>query len=164
MRVQAKDLMTRNLITIGLEEPIWKAYSLMRSKKIRHLPVLDQGGKIMGILSDRDVKRAMIPTMQPSSPASMETGPVEFPSGARAKEFMSWPVQTIDEELNPEEIAAACLKEKVSAFIIVDRQGRPCGIVTTDDLLRFLIELCRDGRLLAPQEKTEFWSAMRFAF
>lgn len=47
--------MTKVPHTIGLDQPLVKAEKMMNEYKIRHLPVLS-GGKLVGILSDRDVK------------------------------------------------------------------------------------------------------------
>ncbi|AWR97523.1 CBS domain-containing protein [Acidianus sulfidivorans JP7] len=55
----AQDIMTATLITIREDSPITGALSIMRSYNIRHLPVVDDSGKLCGILSIRDVAKAL---------------------------------------------------------------------------------------------------------
>lgn len=59
IEVLAKDIMTSSLITIREDAPISGALSLMRLNNIRHLPVIDDSGKLCGIISIRDIARAL---------------------------------------------------------------------------------------------------------
>jgi CBS domain-containing protein len=51
-----KDVMTRNPITIDPEAPLATAMAVMKKEGIRHLPVIDDAGRLMGIIPDRDVR------------------------------------------------------------------------------------------------------------
>jgi CBS domain-containing protein len=51
----AADLMTHPAVTIGSDEPVCRAAALMSVRKIRRLPVVDHGGRLVGILSRADV-------------------------------------------------------------------------------------------------------------
>ena len=50
--------MSTPVISIGPKDSMQDAISLMKEKRIRQLPVLDAKGKLVGIVSDRDLKRA----------------------------------------------------------------------------------------------------------
>ena len=52
------DLMTQEVITVGPSQMLSDVVEAMRRRKIRHLPVVE-GGKLVGIVTDRDVKRAL---------------------------------------------------------------------------------------------------------
>lgn len=52
---QVRDFMSRPVKTLGLNDSLSVADGIMRSERIRHLPVLDEGGRIVGILSQRDL-------------------------------------------------------------------------------------------------------------
>ncbi|AEB95934.1 MAG: CBS domain-containing protein [Metallosphaera sp.] len=52
-------IMTSSLITVREDSPITGALSLMRTYNIRHLPVVNQEGKLTGIISIRDIARAL---------------------------------------------------------------------------------------------------------
>ncbi|ABP94416.1 MULTISPECIES: CBS domain-containing protein [Metallosphaera] len=53
------DIMTVSLITVREDSPITGALSLMRTYNIRHLPVISEDGKLTGIISIRDVAKAL---------------------------------------------------------------------------------------------------------
>ncbi len=55
----AEEIMTASLITIKEDSPITGALSLMRTYNIRHLPVIDYDGNLRGIISIRDIARAI---------------------------------------------------------------------------------------------------------
>jgi CBS domain-containing protein len=54
-----ENAMTSSLITVREDAPITGALSLMRSYNIRHLPVVDQNGTLKGIISIRDIAKAL---------------------------------------------------------------------------------------------------------
>jgi CBS domain-containing protein len=56
---ETANLMTRKIIKIQADMPMHLAYKEMQKNGIRHLPVVDMVGKLVGILSDRDVQRAV---------------------------------------------------------------------------------------------------------
>lgn len=56
---KAENIMTKSLITIREDSPITGALALMRQFNIRHLPVIDDKGNLKGILSIRDIARAV---------------------------------------------------------------------------------------------------------
>lgn len=123
---RAADTMTRAMVTIHFDQPIEDAYLMMQQWGVRHLPVRDASGKIVGILADSDIFRAMKPT-----------GP-GFEAGQTVSDFMSWPALSIDESTPVAEVAEAMLTEKVGALLVTGEAGEPVGIVTTEDLLRVL--------------------------
>jgi CBS domain-containing protein len=55
MSLEAGQLMSKNLVTIAPEDTVEKAATLMVDKKISRLPVLDESGKLVGIISRRDI-------------------------------------------------------------------------------------------------------------
>jgi acetoin utilization protein AcuB len=118
-----KDIMTSRVFTITADRPIIEAARLMKDKNIRHLPVTNHLGTVVGILSDRDLQRAM---------NVLEKFSVE--------DFMSWPVYCVSESTPVKRIAEEMIAQKVSAFLVEDLNGHLKGIITTDDLLRLIIE------------------------
>lgn len=56
--MEARGLMTKKLITVKAETPMQKAYEVMKKNNIRHLPVIDMNGRLVGMISDRDLKLA----------------------------------------------------------------------------------------------------------
>ncbi len=131
-----KDLSQKKVSTISPESTMLDAYRLMKSKDIRHLPVVDVCGKLVGILSDRDVQRAMI--CHKISDFQQE---VHLANDIKVSDFMNWPVMTVSENTSIQRVASKLLEQKVSALVVENQQGHISGIVTTTDLLQYLVKV-----------------------
>ncbi|MEK7715328.1 MAG: CBS domain-containing protein, partial [candidate division NC10 bacterium] len=59
MTMHVKDVMTRLPYTIDREAPVATAVAVMRDKSVRHLPVVDDAGRLLGMVSDRDLRDAV---------------------------------------------------------------------------------------------------------
>lgn len=139
------EIMSRHLITVHVEDSIRKAYQLMVEHKIGHLPVIDETAHVVGILSDRDVKRAMLPKSGLEE-AAWDDASTEFNPEHKVYDFMSWPVKTIDENCPVLAVVRIMIEHKISAMIVVSAHGDyPRGIVTTDDLLKLLVSMLNSG-------------------
>jgi acetoin utilization protein AcuB len=136
MKNHIDQIMTKKLITVNITDSVRKAYQLMQECHIRHLLVLDEDETIVGILSDRDLQRAIKPQKN-----SLDEPVIEFDSKFLARDFMSWPVQTIAVDTPLYEAVQLMLSQKISAFLAVDANDIPQGIITTDDFLRVLLSI-----------------------
>ena len=137
------DEMTKNLVSIKKNEKMEEAYRLMYCNKIRHLPVVDTDGDIVGILSDRDVQRAMRSDISESFGFKLES--VEFKENSFVEDYMSWPVKTFEKETDIKLVLQKMIDEKVSAYLILDKE-EVVGIVTTDDFLHLLMKLLDEDK------------------
>ena len=133
-----QQIMSKNLVTISVEATLQEAYELMQKKKFRHLPVTDSKQNVIGILSDRDLQRAMSPIKNAKQGNELT---FKFDPKFKVKEFMSAPVRSISKEMNVKDAALCMLKEKISMFLVVDQEMKAQGIVTTDDMLKLLVSL-----------------------
>jgi len=126
MKVQAKNIMTKDLVTIPSGSPLIDALSLMEKKKFRHLPVVKDTGEIIGILSNRDINYLK----------NIESIPVEY--------AMSCPVRYVDQNAPLRTAIFKFLEHKISSLLIADQNENAVGIITTDDLLWYLAYLLED--------------------
>lgn len=133
-----KQNMTKSLVSVRWDYPMEEAGRLMHEKNIRHLPVVDQAGNLTGMLSDRDVKRAM----DPKFPG--------FNKGTVVGDFMNWPVVSVEQTTPLAKAVKMMMEEKISA-LLVTRGGTVAGIITSEDMLRVLYDLLlhegKDGKL-----------------
>lgn len=129
----AKQTMTKSLVTVKWNFPMDKALQAMEEKRIRHLPVVDESGKVVGVLSRRDVERAMNPT-RPG-----------FAVDAIVGDFMSWPAITVKESTLIKDVAEGMVDEKVSCFLVENKEGNLVGIITTEDLLKLLTSMLSEN-------------------
>jgi len=141
-----KEDMSKNLITIGWDESMSTAYSRMKLMKVRHLPVQNESGDMIGILSERDVQRSMISKIENESGHLMGDEVIRFDPSSRVRNYMSWPAEVVDQKTDLRLVAERMMSEKISSFL-VSEEGKVVGIVTTDDLLRVLVELLSDSNM-----------------
>ncbi len=133
-----KQNMSKSLVSVRWDHPMQEAARIMQEKNIRHLPVVDQEGNLCGMLSDRDVKRAM------------DSHFPGFSKGAVAADFMNWPVLSVEQTTPLAKAVKMMMEEKISA-LLVTRGGAVAGIITSEDMLRVLYDLLlhegKDGKL-----------------
>lgn len=137
MQDTAHDIMSKKLVTVRMTDSVRTAYEIMQERKIRHLPVVDAMGEIIGILSDRDLQRAMKPKKSP------DFDEIEFNKTHTTQDYMSWPARSVPEDIEIAALTQLMLNEKMSALLVkaVGSHNRVRGIVTTDDLLKLLLQL-----------------------
>lgn len=126
-----EDSMTREVVTIGPETTAEEALALSRRKRIRHFPVVE-GGRLVGIVSDRDLRSA--------TPALGDQG-----RAAALKEIRVSQVMTEDPATacpgDPVESAANVMREKRIGCLPVVEDGRLVGIITSSDVMEALVYL-----------------------
>jgi CBS domain-containing protein len=133
-------IMTKHPITIGYEDSIQKASELMVEHRFRHLPVTDQMDEVIGILSDRDIQRAMEVRRQ-----GIETETV-IASHRKVKDYMSWPANTVSDQSEIKDVLNQMIREKISAVLVSSKQtGKIRGIITSEDLLKEFLRFLETG-------------------
>lgn len=132
MKSRNADIMSKKILSIHLDSKLEDAYWMMMENRIRHLPVRGNDGGILGMLSDRDLQRAMR--------SECDAQP-EFDPALRVEDVMSWPIRGVRASLSAKEAAERMLSEKISALLVMDDEMEPVGIITTDDLLKLLVKL-----------------------
>jgi CBS domain-containing membrane protein len=137
---RALKIMSKNLIVINEGESLLEAQRLMKENNLRHLPVTTSDGCIVGLLSDRDLQRASRSEIVESGVRRWEV--VDFDPNHTVNDFMSWPVKTVDVRTSISVVAEMLLKEKVSSYLVTE-DGVVAGIITTDDLLKYLVKILK---------------------
>lgn len=132
----AKELMTEKILTMKPIDSIIDAHLLMKDKDIRHIPIMDNDNKLVGIISDRDVQKAMV-----IKKINEFNNEIVIPAEYKIENFMSWPVYTVGEKTHLKLVAEILLKEKISSLIVQNDQGQITGIVTTTDLLAYMVQI-----------------------
>lgn len=121
-----KKYMTTDVQTIGDEQPMSVAHSMMRGQHIRHLPVLRQG-KLVGVVSDRDLR--LIETLQDVDPTKVAVS-----------EAMTTDTYVVSPDANLDEVVGMMAANKYGSAVIVDH-GHVVGIFTTVDACSAFAEL-----------------------
>lgn len=142
MTTLVRDVMSKRPITIDPEAPLATAIAVMQEKAIRHLPVVDDGGRLIGIITDRDLRSAALsPTLVEFLPSGLRRA-VEGAAGMleelRVKDAMTWAVVTTRPEAPLSEAAALMFESRVGSLPVRD-DGKLVGIVTERDVFKALM-------------------------
>lgn len=113
-----QDLMSKNLVTVEKGTMVKAALEIMERNSFRHLPVINEDGRVVGILSDRDFL----------SVADFEKTKVDS--------AMTTLVQSVPANAPIKKSIMTMVEKKISCLIVIDEKGLPVGIVTTDDVLK----------------------------
>jgi acetoin utilization protein AcuB len=130
--MRVRELMSTGIVTIEADASCQQAVERMYQHKIRHLPVTERDGTLVGIVTDRDLRHHLF------ARRAFESDPGEVDRAlrsARVGDVMSSPVISVGPD-DPLEVAAALmLEDKIGSMPVVEA-GRPVGIITETDLLR----------------------------
>ena len=135
--LSAQNFMSEHLVSVLWSADLQSSFEKMKSRNFRHLPVVSENNEVVGIISDRDFQRAM--QIDEADYFSSRVACASFDPQAKVRDYMCWPVQTISEECSIVEVAHMMIAKKISA-VLVSRQSTIIGILTTEDMLRALIE------------------------
>jgi acetoin utilization protein AcuB len=144
--IRVKDLMTRPAATIGMDATIGVAWKLMKDRKIRHIPVVDGEGRLVGIVTDRDLREVIF------EPSIQE----QLGNVARAvnvltiKEVMTWGVVTVRPDTEIREAARIVRDQKIGALPVVEG-GKIVGMLTGTDLFRAFVDILAEGIVSRPE-------------
>jgi acetoin utilization protein AcuB len=139
--MSVRGVMTKDPLSVEPDAPIATARAVMIEREIRHLPVVDAGGRVIGMVSVRDLREAAIaPVIEEyHSPAARRRlrGLGEALDRLRVRDVMRWGAVTIPPDAPVAQAAAMMFEARVSSLPVIET-GRLVGIVTERDLLRAL--------------------------
>ncbi len=128
--------MSKPVITITPDTPLQEALALMRKEKVRRFPVVDKHGKLVGIVSEKDLLNA-----SPSDATTLSIWEVNYwLSKVKVEEIMTKEVITTCVDCPIEEAARIMADRKIGALPVMD-DDRLVGIITETDLFKIFLEL-----------------------
>ena len=134
--MQVSERMSQPVVTALPDMPIQEALNLMREKGIHRLPVVDGGGKLKGIVSDRDLLHA-----SPSDATSLSVWELNYLlSKVVLKDVMTKSVITVEGDSRIRETARIMVDKKIHGLPVMDGKD-VVGIITETDLFRVLLDL-----------------------
>jgi CBS-domain-containing membrane protein len=147
--LKVKDIMTREVITVSPETEIVQATKLLLENRINGVPVMDETGKLVGILCQSDLiaqqKKLPIPSfftllnglIPLISKKQLEKQVQKIAAITVAQAMTPNPV-TVQPDINIEEVAALMVDRNFHTIPVVD-EGELVGIVGKEDMLRALV-------------------------
>ena len=133
-----EQVMTSSVVTLAPEETLRDAINLLRSKRIRHLPVVE-AKKLVGIVTDRDVKRATPSVLAGAVRDEYDNALLAI----KVAQFMTRDPITVTRKSALKAAVEIFIERKVGALPVVD-DGRLVGILTEIDILRAAYDLLPD--------------------
>jgi acetoin utilization protein AcuB len=134
--MRVAELMHSKVFTVEEDALIERVFFLMHYEKIRHIPVVNRKSEVIGIVSDRDLYKALGPKNnsnvieESGDKAAMHVVP------QKVRHIMHRAVITINPNEQVTDAAAVMAKHRIGALPVV-KDGKLTGIVTTTDLLRY---------------------------
>ena len=137
--------MQRKVVVISPSASLQDARRLMREQNVRQLPVTGEDNKLVGIVSDRDIREAMLP--------------VGLLSGSSEKEKEKMLASTLVEKVMTRKMVTATVNDsledaitllhdfRVNALPVLDDKGGVAGIITRTDVLKAFIEALGVGEI-----------------
>ena len=126
--------MTKDVISVDVNDSMQDAARLIRKHKIKRLPVMENG-KLVGIVTDRDLKRASA-----SDVTTLEIHELLFLiSEIKISDIMTKDPITIPLDYTIDEAAQILLEHKLSGAPVVDGEGQVAGVITQTDIFRVLV-------------------------
>jgi len=127
--------MSRPVISVSPDAPINEVLAMFKKEHIRRAPVM-KGGKLLGIVSERDLLNA-----SPSSVTTLSVWELNYLiSKVTVKRVMTRKVITVEKDTPIEEAARIMADKKIGGMPVVSA-GKVVGIITETDLFKMFLEL-----------------------
>ena len=137
-----RDRMSAPVITVGPDTPFPDALQLMKKHQFRRLPVVNQDGVLVGIVSERDLLHA-----SPSPATSLSVWEMNYLlAKLKIGQLMTKDVIAVTPE-TPIEVAARTLVEhRIGGMPVIDAARHVVGVITETDIFRAFVEMLGTGQ------------------
>lgn len=133
-KVSVGDLMTREVTRVTPNDTLDVAEVTMMLAHVRHLPVVEPEGTLVGVISNRDLFRSALSFALGYG----QRGRTQMLKTVRVKEVMSEPVQTIGAGAPIAQAASIMLDRKIGSLPVVEGE-KLVGMLTETDILRHVV-------------------------
>lgn len=143
--MRVRELMNRTLVTVADTSSCKEAVVRMHRARVRHLPVLNANGDLVGVVTDRDLRHHLF---HPDVYRALGVTAVDLLlQKVAVRDIMSSPPITADAGEEIPDAARVMVEKKVGSLPVTER-GHLVGILTESDLLR---EICRADAACSPE-------------
>jgi len=165
-----EELMTPKVFTVEQHDLIDRVFFLIHYENIRHLPVVEDG-KVIGIISDRDLYKALGPknnsrvieSATSSNSAELHVAP------QKVRHIMHRGVKTVSRNTSASDAASLMARNRIGALPVVDKNNKLVGILSATDILRVFSKIDRENSAkekkskATPDDKTKAATANKKA-
>jgi acetoin utilization protein AcuB len=143
--VRVRDVMARPAVTFRQAMTVGAAVKTMRARNIRHAPVVDDTGRLVGMVSDRDLRSAVL---EPALRDAFEDLDRVLRSQT-VKDVMTWGMVSVKPDTLLREAAGVIHANKIGAVPVVEH-GRVVGMLAVGDVLKAVIQMLDEGVISRP--------------
>jgi len=140
-KVFLKEIMTKDPVTLNIDESFCRVAEIFLKKDIRHLPIVNSQGVILGIISQRDLNRIASPKKGPHGEYLYDP---EQLTKYILKQHVIQKVFSLSPEDSLEKAVEIMAEKKLGCMPITDPDGKVVGIVTVTDLLKLFLKTLRE--------------------
>jgi CBS domain-containing protein/mannitol/fructose-specific phosphotransferase system IIA component (Ntr-type) len=133
-RLTVRDIMSDSVASVTPATPVRDAIDIMVQRRVRALPVVGEKQEVLGVVTEWDVMRALLPQ---TPRAGADTHVAGVSASARVRDIMTRSVLCISGDLGIEETASMMINKDVEQFPVTS-EGRLVGFVTRGDIIRKL--------------------------
>jgi acetoin utilization protein AcuB len=144
--IRVEERMTAAPATVRWTAKVAEAARLMREGRMRHLPVVDDGNRLVGIVTDRDLRQVIL---DPRLRERVGTTLADRLTGLTVQDIMTWTVITVRPEADIRHAARLLHQRKIGALPVV-KNDRLVGILTETDVIRAFADVLGEGVLSRP--------------
>ena len=132
-----KDHMTKDPKTISPEENVLKALEIMGKNEFHRLPVVDENGRLVGLITE-----GLVTESSGSASTSLSIYELNYLlSRTKAKDIMITDVKTISPDVFIEEAASVMIDNEINVLPVIDDDNKVIGIITEKDMFQAFVEL-----------------------
>ena len=124
--------MTTRVVTVEMDDRLEVVKQIFDSMRFHHLLVIDEHRKLTGVVSDRDLLRAISPYVGSATETTRDTATLN----KRVHQIMSRNLITLQPEAAVADAIDLLLTHRISCVPIVDDEFKPVGIISWRDLLK----------------------------
>jgi CBS domain-containing membrane protein len=132
---EVRDLMTEHVFSLRATDDLEALYELMDTHHVRHVPVVDRDGDLVGLVTQRDLARSVL-GVQDRLPLSTQQDILRRRS---VREIMASEVETVDPDESLSAAAEMLLENKIGCLPVVEGTHL-VGILTESDFVRRYLE------------------------
>lgn len=149
----AADVMTPDPVTAGIRTPLPAAAEVMVRRRLKRLPVVDERGALVGMLSRVDLLRTAGVGFGGVEPAARE---LQLAGDQPIARVMRRDVPAVHPESSLAEVFQAVTSTRLNRAFVVDADRRPVGLVTDSELLERITPALRPGALRSLMQRLPF--------
>lgn len=132
-----RDVMTTSVITATPETPLLTIAETMIHRHVRAIPVIDETGHVLGMVTDRSVMSQFLPRLEADEPTSGELD-LAGPQGVAVRDVMDRSVMCVNDDQPLADVAALMLDKEMERLPVV-AEGVLVGFLTRGDIIRRLL-------------------------